>query len=179
MDPALAPGLVARLAIDASGLADAELAKQVDSPVVADAHGRVVLLVEVDVAARGVDRHRLSREKVRPHEHLAHAAGPVVPRDQPVVGGACHRELPGLADGRRAVAVALGHLERSGVGLHRAVAARAVAPGCEYPCSELVQRCSIICAATLALDMLMVSSSFVPAEALATAQRPRQSSLVP
>lgn len=37
----------------------------------------------------------------------------------------------------------------------------------------------MICAATFALDMLTVSASLVPAEAPTTAQRPRQSSLVP
>ncbi len=133
VDPALASRLVAGLAVDAAGLADAELAQQVGRTVVADAHGRVVLLVEIDVAARGVERHGLPGEEARAHEHLPHATGPVVARDEPVVGGARKCQLPCLADRAGAVTVALGHAYRARVGLHAAVPARAVPPGLRVP----------------------------------------------
>lgn len=52
-------------------------------------------------------------------------------------------------------------------------------PGWEYPCSGQVQRCSMICAATFALEIATSFTSLVPAEAPATAQSLRQSSFVP
>ena len=66
VDPALAPCLVARLAVNPASLRDAELAEKVGRAVVSDAHGRVVLLVEVDVATRCVEAHGLQREESEP-----------------------------------------------------------------------------------------------------------------
>ena len=79
-------------------------------------------------AALRVEAHRLPGEEPGAHEHLAHAAGPVVARNEPVVYRADKRQLPRLADSRGAVAVALGHADRARVGLNAAVPRGAVPP---------------------------------------------------
>ena len=129
VDPALAPCLVARLAVNPASLRDAELAEKVGRAVVSDAHGRVVLLVEVDVATRCVEAHGLPREEVRAHEHLAHAGGPVVARIQTVVCRTLQGQLPCLAHGRRAIAVAFDNLHGTCVGLYAAAARSPVSSG--------------------------------------------------